>query len=170
MGQRGNGRAGRIADAMDDEAETAGVALPPPLLFAGALALGLTLGRLQGEPEKRARFARTLGGASVVAGLALGAAAIAALKRAGTNLDPYKPSTALATDGIFPLSRNPAYVGATSIYIGIALYARSMPAFTLLPIVLALLDRLVVSREEAYLERRFGDDYRHYRDAVPRWF
>jgi protein-S-isoprenylcysteine O-methyltransferase Ste14 len=36
--------------------------------------------------------------------------------------------------------------------------------------VLALLDRLVVSREEAYLERRFGDDYRHYRDAVPRWF
>ena len=58
----------------------------------------------------------------------------------------------------------------TSIYIGIALYARSMPAFTLLPIVLALLDRLVVSREEAYLERRFGDDYRHYRDAVPRWF
>ena len=98
MGQRGNGRAGRIADAMDDEAETAGVALPPPLLFAGALALGLTLGRLQGEPEKRARFARTLGGASVVAGLALGAAAIAALKRAGTNLDLHRHCIVRAFD------------------------------------------------------------------------
>jgi protein-S-isoprenylcysteine O-methyltransferase Ste14 len=155
---------------MDDEAQTAGVAAPPPLIFGGALLLGLLLGRLQPDADKGARFARTLGGASVVAGIAIGAAAIRALKRVGTNLDPYKPSTALATDGVFMLSRNPAYVGATSIYIGIALYAGSIPAFTLLPIVLALLDRLVVSREEQYLEGLFGDDYRRYRAAVPRWF
>jgi protein-S-isoprenylcysteine O-methyltransferase Ste14 len=155
---------------MDDQAETAGVAVPPPLLFAGALAFGLAANRLQPNAEKRARFARTWGVVSVVAGIGIGAAAIAALKRAGTNLDPYKPSTALVTGGIFALSRNPGYVGATSIYIGIAMYACSVPAFTLLPIVLALLDRLVVSREEDYLERRFGVDYRRYRDAVPRWF
>jgi protein-S-isoprenylcysteine O-methyltransferase Ste14 len=155
---------------MDDEAPTAGVAAPPPLIFGGALLLGLLLGRLQPDAGRGERFARTLGGASVIAGIAIGAAAISALKRVGTNLDPYKPSTALATGGVFLLSRNPAYVGATSIYIGIALYARSLPAFTLLPIVLALLDRLVVSREERYLEGRFGDEYRRYRDAVPRWF
>jgi protein-S-isoprenylcysteine O-methyltransferase Ste14 len=156
---------------MDDEPEdTAGVAAPPPLLFAGALVLGLAIGRVQPQAERRARFAHVLGGASVIAGLALGGATIEALKRAGTNLDPYKPTTALVTDGIFRLSRNPAYVGATSIYIGIAMYARSLPALVLLPIVLALLDRLVVSREERYLQRRFGDDYRRYHDAVPRWF
>jgi protein-S-isoprenylcysteine O-methyltransferase Ste14 len=155
---------------MDDEAQTAGVAAPPPLIFGGALLLGLLLGRLQPEAEKGARFARMLGGASVVAGIAIGAAAIAALKRAGTNLDPYKPTTALVTDGVFTLSRNPAYVGATSMYVGIALCTRSLPAFTLLPIVLALLDRLVVSREERYLEGRFGDDYRRYCATVPRWF
>ncbi len=50
------------------------------------------------------------------------------------------------------------------------MYARSLPALVLLPIVLALLDRLVVSREERYLERLFGDEYRRYEDAVPRWF
>jgi len=155
---------------MEDEAQTAGVAAPPPLIFGGALLLGLWLGRLQPDADKGERLARTLGGASVVAGIAIGAAAVAALKRAGTNLDPYKPSTALATDGIFTLSRNPAYVGAASIYTGIALYARSLPALTLLPIAMALLDRLVVSREERYLEGRFGDEYRRYRDAVPRWF
>ncbi|MGD0473253.1 MAG: isoprenylcysteine carboxylmethyltransferase family protein [Candidatus Velthaea sp.] len=155
---------------MNDGPHTAGVAAPPPLLFAGALAAGLTADRLQPDAGKRARFARMLGGASVVAGIALGAAAISALKRAGTNLDPYKPSTALATDGIFRFTRNPAYVGATSIYVGIALCACSVPALTLLPAVLALLDRLVVAREESYLERRFGDEYRRYRDAVPRWF
>lgn len=169
-GQRGIGGTGRSGLAMDEQPETAGVAVPPPLLFGVALALGLLAGRIQPQAEKRARFARALGGASVAAGIAIGAVAIAALKRAGTNLDPFKPTTALVTDGVFGLSRNPAYVGATSIYIGIAMYERSLPAFTLLPIVLALLDRLVVNREELYLERKFGDAYRRYREAVPRWF
>jgi protein-S-isoprenylcysteine O-methyltransferase Ste14 len=155
---------------MDDELDTAGVALPPPLLFGAGLALGLAAGRLQPDAAKGARFARALGGASVVAGIALGFAAIAALKRVGTNLDPYKPSTALAIDGVFRFTRNPAYVGATSMYVGIAMYAQSLPAFVALPVVLALLDRLVVTHEERYLERRFGDEYRRYRDEVPRWF
>jgi protein-S-isoprenylcysteine O-methyltransferase Ste14 len=155
---------------MDDHAETAGIAVPPPLLFGGALIVGLAAGRLGGDESRRAAFARTLGLASVAAGITIGALTIRALKRAGTNLDPYKPTSALVTDGVFALSRNPAYVGATSIYIGVAMYARSLPAYTLLPIVLALLDRLVVAREEAYLERCFGDAYRSYRAAVPRWF
>jgi len=155
---------------MNEESDTAGVAVPPPLLFVGALVFGLAVSRLQPDAHKAAAFARGLGAASVAAGIAIGGAAIAALKAVGTNLDPFKPATALATGGIFGLSRNPAYVGATSIYIGIAMYARSLPAFVLLPVVLALLDRLVVSPEERYLERRFGDEYRTYRNAVPRWF
>jgi protein-S-isoprenylcysteine O-methyltransferase Ste14 len=160
----------RSGDAMDDQAEIAGVGVPPPLLFVAGLGLGLAAGTLQPDPQRRAAFARALGGASVAAGIAIGAATIRALKRAGTNLDPYKPATALVTGGVFALSRNPGYVGATSIYIGLAMAACSIPAFTLLPVVLALLDRLVVSAEERYLERRFGDDYRRYREAVPRWF
>jgi protein-S-isoprenylcysteine O-methyltransferase Ste14 len=160
----------RTGLAMDEEFETAGVAAPPPLIFGVALALGLALSRLQPQAEQGARFARALGAASVVAGIALGAATIAALKRAGTNLDPYKPSTALVTGGVFAFSRNPAYVAATSIYVGIAMYAGSLPAFILLPVALALLDRLVVNPEERYLARRFGDEYRRYYEAVPRWF
>jgi protein-S-isoprenylcysteine O-methyltransferase Ste14 len=149
---------------------TAGVLVPPPLLFGGVLALGLILGRGTSSDARGAAFARLVGGASVVSGAALGAAAILTLRRAGTALSPYRPSTALATGGPFRLTRNPAYVGATAIYIGIALRARSLPALALLPVVLAVLDRGVVDREERYLERRFGAAYRTYRDAVPRWF
>ena len=155
-------------DAADGD--NAGVGVPPPLLFVAALAAGLALGRDMGARDREAQVARMLGTAAVPAGALLGIATILALKRAGTSVDPYKPTTALVTRGVFRFTRNPGYVGATSMYVGVALAMRSLPALTLLPIVLALLDRHVVDREERYLERRFGNAYRAYRDAVPRWF
>jgi protein-S-isoprenylcysteine O-methyltransferase Ste14 len=33
----------------------------------------------------------------------------------------------------------------------------------------ALVSRVVVPREERYLERRFGQQYSSYRDSVRRW-
>jgi protein-S-isoprenylcysteine O-methyltransferase Ste14 len=36
-------------------------------------------------------------------------------------------------------------------------------------VALALLDKLVVDKEERYLEGRFAE-YRAYREKVPRWF
>ncbi len=158
------------AGARAGDAETAGVALPPPLLFATGLAIGLGAGRAAWDERRAAVFARSLGTASVVAGIAIGVAALGELRRAGTHSNPYRPASTLVTRGPFRLSRNPAYVGATSIYIGIAMFARSLPAFVILPIVLALLDRLVVTPEERYLERRFGDEYSAYRQTVARWF
>ncbi len=148
----------------------AGIHIPPPLLYGGALALGLLLGRGSGAGTGGTRVTRFMGWLSLGAGVAIGAAAIAALKSAGTNVNPYKSTTALVTGGVFGASRNPAYVAATSFYLGTALLARSLPALTLLPIVLALLDRLVVDPEERYLERLFGEEYRAYHARVPRWF
>lgn len=153
-----------------DERETAEVAAPPPVIFGSALALGLGLGALLERSERARIVARGIGVVAIIGGATLGAGTIAALKAVGTNLDPYKPTTALATSGAFRLTRNPGYVGATSIYIGIALLARSVPAFVFLPVALALMDSGVVDREERYLEKKFGDAYRAYRAKVPRWF
>ena len=35
--------------------------------------------------------------------------------------------------------------------------------------VLIVLQRGVVEREEAYLQAKFGEDYRKYQSRVPRW-
>jgi protein-S-isoprenylcysteine O-methyltransferase Ste14 len=155
---------------VDDAPGNAGVGIAPPLLYGAALAIGLALGRGTENDSRGARVARATGLLSLAAGGAIGAAAILELKSAGTNLSPYRPAEALVTRGVFGRSRNPAYVAATSIYLGSALLARSLPALTLLPIVLALLDHHVVDREERYLELRFGTDYREYKARVPRWF
>jgi protein-S-isoprenylcysteine O-methyltransferase Ste14 len=155
---------------MSDEPQRPAVLAPPPLIFGGCLALGLFLGRGAESDTRGATFARAIGFVSIAAGVALGAATIGKLKSIGTNLSPYAPATALATDGVFAKTRNPGYVAATFLYIGIALRARSLPALVMLPVALALLDRLVVDPEERYLKRRFGAEYRAYRKATPRWF
>ena len=151
------------------------VALPPPLLFGAALGIGLALGRAprgdaSGDDGRRYGIVRALGTASIVAGVGLGVATFRALRRAGTTPNPYGVPRALVTDGPFARTRNPAYVGATSIYVGVAMREGSLPALVLLPVALALLDHYVVDAEERRLARLFGDAYAAYRARVPRWF
>jgi protein-S-isoprenylcysteine O-methyltransferase Ste14 len=91
------------------------------------------------------------------------------LSRAGTPVPTNEPTRALATTGMHGWSRNPIYVGMFLIYGGIAVAARS-PWALIFTLPLAITIRYgVVAREEAYLERRFGDAYRDYKSRVRRW-
>jgi protein-S-isoprenylcysteine O-methyltransferase Ste14 len=156
--------------AKDGDEETAGVRVFPPLLFAAGLGLGLAAGAVPQSSTYGTRARRLLGTLSIAIGAAAIASAATQLKRAGSNVSPFAPTTALVTTGIFRFTRNPMYFGLTSIYLGVALITRSIPAFVTLPVTLALADRLVVDREERYLEARFGERYRNYKADVPRWF
>jgi protein-S-isoprenylcysteine O-methyltransferase Ste14 len=155
-----------------DDAETAGVIARPPFLFLGALALGLVWDFLLPLPfpvpgTDLAHW--IIGGAMILIGLALAVAGIRNFSRAGTPVEGYKPTRALATAGIHGRSRNPIYLGMFLIYIGIGLVAQS-PWVLLITLPLAITIRYgVVAREEAYLERRFGDAYRNYKRRVRRW-
>jgi protein-S-isoprenylcysteine O-methyltransferase Ste14 len=110
-----------------------------------------------------------LGGGLFLAGAALLAAAIRLFRRAGTAIPPWEPSTALVTTGVYGLSRNPIYLGMILIYVGIAFVFAASWAFLLLLPVLVALQIEVIRREETYLERRFGEAYRQYRQEVRRW-
>ena len=76
---------------------------------------------------------------------------------------------ALVTTGIHGWSRNPIYVGMLLIYAGIGVAARSPWILILVLPLFVILRYGVVAREEAYLERRFGDSYRDYKARVRRW-
>jgi protein-S-isoprenylcysteine O-methyltransferase Ste14 len=76
---------------------------------------------------------------------------------------------ALVTSGIHGWSRNPIYVGMSLVYGGIAIAARSPWAFVLALPLAIVMRYFVVAREEAYLERCFGDVYRDYKARVRRW-
>jgi protein-S-isoprenylcysteine O-methyltransferase Ste14 len=153
-------------------AETPDVIARPPLLFLGALALGLVWDFLLPLPflvPGSDLLYWIIGGALILIGLAVAGAGIRNFSRAGTPVRGYKPTCALVTTGIHGWSRNPIYIGMFLIYIGIGLAAQS-PWVLMITLPLAITVRYgVVAREEAYLERRFGDDYRHYKSRVRRW-
>lgn len=154
----------------DPATDVPGIRIAPPLYFLAALGAGLLLGR--GTPSKtlKATCAVVSGGFCLAASAAIVIAADYELKRVNTTLNPYKPATALATGGIYGYTRNPMYLSLTLASIGIAMWQRSIPALTFVPIALARLETDVVDKEERYLERRFGAPYRAYRNLVPRWF
>jgi protein-S-isoprenylcysteine O-methyltransferase Ste14 len=151
---------------------TAGVIARPPLLFLAALLLGLALDGLLplqfGAHEGGAAYWISAG-ALILIGLALAAAGIRNFARAATPVPTNRPTRALVTDGIHGWTRNPIYLGMFLIYGGIGVAARSS-WMLVLTVPLAITIRYgVVAREEAYLERRFGDDYRDYKARVRRW-
>jgi protein-S-isoprenylcysteine O-methyltransferase Ste14 len=87
----------------------------------------------------------------------------------GTKPEPWKPSSALVSDGVYRFTRNPMYLGMVLLYAGIALIAGGpLTAAALVPVFL-IFNVYVIAREEAYLERRFGDEYAAYRSHARRW-
>jgi protein-S-isoprenylcysteine O-methyltransferase Ste14 len=144
----------------------------PPLLFLAALVLGFALDRLMplalAHPELTS-IGWTAGGALIAIGIAIMAAGIRNFARADTPVPSNQAVRALVTTGIHGWSRNPIYVGMLLVYAGIGIAARS-PWILILALPLFIILRYgVVAREEAYLERRFGETYRDYKAHVRRW-
>ena len=149
--------------------DTAGVPFPPPLAFVVGLLVGLAL-ELVAPTDDPPAWARILSGAfGLACWLVLDGGAMQRFRRADTPAIPFTPTRALVTDGVYRYTRNPMYLGMALLYIGIALAAGLIWALVLLPVVILVIDRLVIAREEPYLERKFGDEYLAYRERTRRW-
>jgi len=121
------------------------------------------------EPLLPSRAAHVTGGVLIGLAVALAVWGRRAMARADTDPNPRHPATALVVDGPFRHSRNPLYISLTVFYVGLTLAVNTLWPLVLLPIVLVVIQRGVVEREERYLERKFGEAYRIYRARVRRW-
>ncbi|MEO6432572.1 MAG: isoprenylcysteine carboxylmethyltransferase family protein [Sphingomicrobium sp.] len=154
-----------------DRPDHAGVRFPPPLIFLGLTLAGPLLDRLLGlaplDLERPVRIVLVL--AFIAVGLALVLAAIRRFLRAGTRVEPWAPSSAIVSDGIYRFTRNPMYVGMALVMIGLALIIGSPASLAMVAVAVIVVDRYVIRREEAYLVQKFGTDYTNYRRRVRRW-
>lgn len=145
------------------------VFIPPPLLFAGTLVGALLADGRLGGIQFEADWIEWVGIGVMLLGFLLIGAALGLFQLMRTRPEPWRPASALVTIGIYRFTRNPMYLGMAAIYLGAALFAHSLIAVLLLAPLLAIMDRIIIPREEAYLSRRFGADYAAFRRQVRRW-
>jgi protein-S-isoprenylcysteine O-methyltransferase Ste14 len=154
---------------MADDQDNPGIRVPPPLIYLLALLLGLLLNRRLHIPFLSHGVARLLGWPLVGGGIALAAWFARTLHGADTTHRTDKPVSSLVQDGPFRYSRNPGYLSLTMIYSGIAILRNVLWAILLVPLVVYVIQREVIEREERYLERTFGEEYLAYKRRVRRW-
>ncbi len=156
---------------MENTGDGANVRFPPPLIYVGVFALGFAAGRLLHLPTLglEPRLRDPVGGAFVLAGLLASFTGAGLFLRNRTAIIPFKPATYLVTSGVYRWTRNPMYLGMALTYAGLAFLLNSLPALVLLLVVIAIVQRQVIAREEAYLERAFGNEYLAYKNRVRPW-
>ncbi|MBB5015497.1 methyltransferase family protein [Rehaibacterium terrae] len=157
----------------DSDDATPGVRFPPPLIFLLGLLAGIGLEYMLFDwtlvrPE-RLFWLRLLALGFAAAAAWLLVAALGGFRRQGNDPRPWREDSALVVEGIYRHTRNPMYVGMALAYVAIATWLNTLwPLLTLGPVLFAI-RHYVIAREEAYLERRFGEAYRDYCRRVRRW-
>lgn len=79
------------------------------------------------------------------------------------------PESRLVDSGVYGLSRNPRYLGSLLVCVGIFLMHGSLNVVLTGTLACVLIYAAMVHAEEGELSARFGERYRAYRQAVPRW-
>ncbi len=148
--------------------EVVGPGVRPPAVF-GVMLGTLLLPRLFSLPSPLPKQARAAGIPLMLLGILLGGSAVMVQRRAGTTPNPNHPTTALVQNGPYRFTRNPIYLGMVALYAGLAILLNEVWNLLLLPVMVLALDRGMIQREEAYLERWFGWRYRRYKKQVHRW-
>ena len=141
------------------------VIVPPPLIVAASVGIGLLV---DGGP--RASAFLLLGAALLgAAGLGLILTALGLFFRSKTRPEPWRPASVLVASGPYRYTRNPMYLGLTLVGLALALAFTSVAAALLTALAALIIDRTVITHEEAYLHRRFGSAYGRYCERVRRW-
>ena len=147
----------------------AAVKFPPPAIFVSCILLGAGLQYLRpvglGIPESIEIFGYLL----VLFGITIVILVAATFRRAGTAIEPWKPTTSIVTTGFYAWSRNPIYAGFCLINIGIGIASNSLWTFVSFIPAAFFLYYVVIAKEEAYLEEKFGEEYLVYKKNVRRW-
>ena len=147
----------------------AGVRMPPPLIYVVIFGLGILLHQLVPLASLPVTASRVAAVFFLVVGVSLTGSALQRFRHAHTSLVPVKPTTALVFAGPYRLTRNPMYLGLLCVYIAFALWFGLIWPLVLVPLVVLAVQRLVIAKEERYLEQKFGDAYRQYQAQVRRW-
>jgi protein-S-isoprenylcysteine O-methyltransferase Ste14 len=140
----------------------------PPLL-AGVLVL-VTLALHFMLPEQRfVGWYQVIGLIIFGIGVAMMFFAAAIFQARETTRNPYGEPTKFVVQPPYTWTRNPMYLSFVMVLLGLAIFFESIAMLLAPAVFFAVIDRIVIPREEETMERLFGLDYVAYKDRVRRW-
>ena len=150
------------------EAANLGVARPP-LVYLGAIAIGLILHLAWPTSLLPRRMSPLFGAAVVLLAIGLFLFAVRTFRAAGTPVPGNRPTSTIVRTGPYRVSRNPIYLAFSLLQLGIALWVNTLWLVLTLCAAVAVMALVVIPREERYLEARFPSEYSSYKASVRRW-
>jgi len=141
----------------------------PPVVMLIFILLAYFLGRFIPLPFVVPPFLRNIGLFMAIVGFLLGMGALIEFRKVRTTLNPHGSVKHLVTSEIYRFTRNPIYLGFLWMVIGIPLTYGWYWGFLLAPFYILMMNRLIIEREESYLENKFGKTYTSYTSSVRRW-
>lgn len=141
----------------------------PPIVAIFYIIIALLLGRFVPALAGMSQTMKNIGLGFTFIGFLFGVGAYLEFRKARTTLDPHGSVKALVKNGIYRFTRNPIYLGFAFMVIGFPLAYGSLWGAVAAPFFMTTLARLVIEKEEAYLEKKFKDEYTGYKSRVRRW-
>lgn len=104
-------------------------------------------------------------------GLGFDLAGLLAFRRARTTVNPLRPerSSALVSDGVYRLTRNPMYLGMALLLTAWALHLGAWLALAGPLLFIAYITRFQILPEERVMRDRFGEAFDRYAARTRRW-
>ena len=155
---------------MATQPSSSGVRVFPPAIHIVSIGLGFLLQwAVPVRMPDALRPVMLAGYVAIAIALGLMAWSLIGMLRAGTTPNPTRPTTALLIRGPYRFTRNPMYLGWELIVIGVGLAANAPWVIVMALPAAFVTRRLVIDKEEHYLETKFGTEYRDYKARVRRW-
>lgn len=148
--------------------------IPTPVLVLGKLAMAgcllffLLKGRITDTLLYDSALTQSAGSFLAAVGLLSVVLGFVSLGRS-VSVGLPEEKTELKTRGIYRITRNPLYLGGFLACAGSCLYAMNILNILLLVLTVGIHHR-IVTKEEAFLEKRFGQEWLDYSRRVPRYF
>ncbi|MBL7055642.1 isoprenylcysteine carboxylmethyltransferase family protein [Candidatus Woesearchaeota archaeon] len=105
----------------------------------------------------------------IVLGISLIVWAAISFKKQNTPKDPFKKPTAVVVDGPFRYSRNPMYLGLTTVLLGTSFLNGSWLILMTPTLFIITIQIFFIPMEETKMENLFGTKYLDYKSKVRRW-
>lgn len=154
---------------LEDKDRGPGVKIPPPLIFAFYILIAYLIHRSWPVHLPEGILSSSLDVALFGIGVCIASVSAYQFWKAKTHIEPWQPASFLICTGIFAYSRNPIYLSFIFVTTGVGFWLESLWVIVSnIPATLTLY-RLVIIKEEGYLERRFGEEYKQYKSKVRRW-